>query len=114
MLAVAAAGALLTLAGPSFAQSMSPAQWLDRAQQEVSAHHRYRALQAIDSAEGELLAGKSALQKQSTRDIDGDPEVVRQMGRAREALEQGQWDQARTYIREAMNHPSVASSATTQ
>jgi hypothetical protein len=104
-----AAGTLLgfALAWPALAQGSSPEQFLMQARTAVQAHHAMTALMAVNNAENELLRSGAAEEQRSTRDV-GEPEVIRQIGRAREAIQQRHWQQAETYINDAMSHPSTS------
>jgi hypothetical protein len=92
------------------AQAASPDDYLMQARQAVRAHHALTALMAVNNAENELLRSGAAEEQRSTRDV-GEPEVIRQMARAREAIQGRHWQQAETYINDAMTHPSASAAA---
>lgn len=99
----------LAIAAPAFAQGMTPEQYLKQAQQAVRDHHRMTALMAVNNAENELLRDRAASESHGTRDVaESDPPVIRQMGRAREAIQERHWTQAETYLSDAMAHPSAS------
>lgn len=100
----------LMIAGQAFAQGMTPEQYLSQAKQAVQQHHTLTALTAINNAENELLKSGAAEEDRGARDTGkADPGVIRQIGRAREAVQMHHWKQAETYINEAMSHPSASS-----
>ncbi len=100
----------LALAAPALAQSMTPEQYLGQALQAVHNHHRMSALMAVNSAENEILSSGASAENSGARDVSqADPPVIRQTARAREAIQQRHWQQAETYLREAMSHPSASS-----
>jgi hypothetical protein len=106
-----AAAALFGLAasGMAFAQGATPETYLRQAQQDVRQHHPNRALMALNNAENELLRSGAAEEDRGARDVGrADPSVVRQMARAREAIQEGHWQQAEIYINDAMHHPSAS------
>ncbi len=111
---VASAAVLgVVLAAPAgFAQTTAtPEQNLSMAQQEAGQHHPLRAIQALDRAEAALLESGASMEQRSPRDVASEePESVRQIARAREALQNRQWAQADDYIMQAMGHPSVSGS----
>ncbi len=99
----------LAIAAPAFAQGMTPEQYLKQAQQAVRDHHRYTALMAVNNAENELLRDRAAQEDRGARDVGrSDPPVIRQMGHARDAIQQRHWSQAEHYIADAMAHPSAS------
>ena len=99
----------LAIAAPAFAQGMTPEQYLKQAQQAVHDHRRSTALMAVNNAENEILRSGAAEEDRGTRDVGrADPPVIRDLGRAREAIQQQHWKQADTYIRDAMAHPSAS------
>ncbi len=102
----------LMMAGKAFAQGMTPEQYLSQARQAVQQHRTMTALTAINNAENELLKSGVADEDRGARDVGkAEPAVIRQMARAREAVQMHHWKQAETYLSDAMAHPS-ASSAT--
>jgi hypothetical protein len=93
----------VAFSGSAFAQGMTPEQYLQQAQQAAGQHHRLAALSAINNAENELLRSGVAEEQQGSRD-EMTPPVLRQTGMAREAVQQGNWDQAQKLIAETMSH----------
>ncbi len=94
---------------PGFAQNMTPEQYLKQAQAAVHDHHRSTALMALNSAENGLLSDSAAREGSDTRGSSaGDPPVLRETARAREAVQQRHWKQAETYISAAMSHPTAS------
>jgi len=99
----------VALASPAFAQDMTPEQYLGQAKTAIQAHQRYSALMAVNSAENELLRDRAAQESRGTRDVgQAEPPVIREMGRAREAIRQSHWNQAMHYVDAAMSHPSAS------
>ena len=105
-----ASAALLgvALAAPVAVQAATPDDYLAQALQYVQQHHQKRAVTAIDNAETILLEPPTPYEFRSTRDLPGEPDVIRDFGRAREAVQQGNWADARYYIGAAMSHPSAS------
>ena len=101
----------VVLAAPGFAQTMTPGQYLQEAMQAVQGHHTLQAVSALDRAEYELLKSGVVAESHGTRDVTTDPPVLRQMGDAREAIQQHHWDQASHLIDDAMAHPAASSPA---
>lgn len=99
----------LAVSGMALAQGTTSETYLRQAQQDIRQHHTNRALMSLNNAENELLRSGAAEEDRGVRNVGrADPEVVRQMARAREAVQEGHWQQAETYISDAMSHPSAS------
>ena len=98
----------VVLAAPGFAQTMTPGQYLQEAMQAVQGHHTLQAVSALDRAEYELLKSGVVAESHGTRDVTTDPPVLRQMGDAREAIQQHHWEQAAHLITIVREHPSAS------
>lgn len=99
----------LALAAPALAQGMTPEQYLQQALTAVQAHRTMTALTAVNNAENELLRSGVVEESAGTHNTaQSEPPAIRQTARAREAIQEHHWNQAATYIREAMAHPSAA------
>ncbi len=98
----------LGLAAPSFAQGMTPEQYLRQAKQAVQQHRTMTALSNVNNAENEVLRAGVADENRGARESEEAPPIVRQLGAAREAIQQHHWDQANRLIDEAMAHPAAS------
>lgn len=81
-----------------------PHYWLEQALTAVKAHDSKTALADIDKAEA-LWEGSNV--PFSDTMFGFDPDAMRDMGRARESVEAGRWDDAEYYVRTAATHPST-------
>jgi hypothetical protein len=93
-------GALgLVVGAAGFAQA-TPQTYLQAAAQAVQSQHRNQALAALDRAEADALD----VQPQPTRGDEEaqDSPLLREIGRAREAVAQRNWASATSSINEAM------------
>ena len=97
----------LALTAPAFAQGMTPEQYLQQAKQAVQQHRTMTALAEVNNAENEVLRAGIAEENRGTRESEEAPPIVRQLGAAREAIQQHHWDQASQLIDDAMNHPAA-------
>ena len=99
----------VAMAGPAFAQSMTSAQYLEQAKTAIQNHQRYTAIMAVNDAENALVRGEAVRERHSPRDVsDAEPSVVREIGRAREAIQQSHWNQAIIQVDAALTHPSTS------
>lgn len=108
MLLISATAIGVAFCAPTFAQGMSPDQYLMQARSAVEDHQATTAITDISSAENVLVQDRAAYEGRSTRDLPGEPAVIRQIGRAREAVQEAHWQQAEMYLDAAMSHPSAA------
>ena len=97
----------VALAMPALAEGITPDTYLSQALRFVQQHRQHQAVAAVDNAENVLLEPPTPYEFHSTRDLPGEPEVIRQFGRAREAIQERRWSDAEYYIRAAMTHPSA-------
>jgi membrane-bound lytic murein transglycosylase B len=109
-LAVGAAGctpATMTgggLAASPSGQPESVVSWLQAARDAVTAQQPRQATSALDHAETMLL---DAAPPPAPIGVPEDPTVIRQIARAREAIMYRKWNEAQTYITEALQHPVI-------
>ncbi len=96
--------AALAFAAPAFAQSGTAETYLKTALEAVQQHHAMKAISALDRAEAEMIDSSAPA---SRADSPDDSPAIRQMARAREAVQSHKWSQATDYINEAMKHPST-------
>lgn len=94
-------------AAPANAQSTSAEDEVRAALQAVENHHPTRAIQALDRAEAQMVESRAADEERGTRDLPGEPAVIRQMGKARDAIRERHWKQAAEYLNEVRSHPSL-------
>ena len=109
-----ASAALLgfAVAGVSMAWAATPDAYLQQAQDAVQQHHPYHAVTALNNAENEILRTGAAEEDRGAREVGrADPTVIRQIARAREAVQNGNWQDAQIYIGDAMTHPSASTAA---
>lgn len=81
-----------------------PHYWLEQALTAVKAHDSKTALADIDKAEA-LWEGSNV--PFSDTMFGFDPDAMREMARARQAVQAGQWGDAEYYVRTAATHPST-------
>lgn len=85
-------------------QATLPHAYLEQALQAVHEHDRTKALAALNQAENAWLGRNIPF---TDAFFTFDPEAMREMGRARQSIEMGRWDDADYYIRTALTHPST-------
>lgn len=98
----------LALAVPAVAEQTTPDQYLSQALQYVQQHQALPAIAAVNNAEIVLLEPPTPYEFHGARALPGSPQVVRDIGHAREAIQLGNWGQAEHYIYAAMSHPSAS------
>lgn len=98
----------LALAVPAVAQEATPDGYLVQALRYVGQHQTLQAVAAINDAENVLLQPPTPFEFRGARDQPGEPVVIRQFARAREAIQEGNWGDAEHYIDAAMSHPSAS------
>lgn len=103
LLGLAIAASALASA-PAFAQENSPDVYLRQALQAARDHQADQALSALNTAEDEFLRSGASVDVQGGHDYPEIPTLVRQMGLAREALQQQHWNQAERDLTNAMAH----------
>jgi hypothetical protein len=96
----------LALAAPVVAQEMTPDDYLAQALRYVEQHHANRAITAVNTAEAVLLQPPTPYEMRPAR-LVGEPQVIREVALARDAIQDGNWGQAEHYINAAMSHPSA-------
>lgn len=99
----------VALAAPAVAHATTADDYLRMALDAVRSHHPSTALISLNNAENEMLASSAVEEAHGTRDTGvADPPVVRQTARAREAIEERHWQQAESYIKDALSNPGAA------
>lgn len=78
--------------------------YLKKAQVAVQAHDATTAVANLNQAETAWLGGATPYRDPQ---IDIDPEALREVARARQAVQMGLWGDADYYVRTAMTHPST-------
>lgn len=106
-------GLALAASAPVFAQETSPDAYLRQALQAARDHRTDQALAALNAAEDEFLRSGASVDVQGGHDYPEIPLLVRQMGLARDALQQQHWNQAERDLTNAMAH-SAGSNATNE
>lgn len=107
LLFASAAMMSVALAVPALAQGTTPDQYLTQAMRYAQQQQAPQAIAAVNAAESLLLEPPTPYEFQAARDVT-EPPVIRQMGRAREALQNGDWGDAEHYIAAAMSHPTAS------
>jgi hypothetical protein len=103
----------LAASAPALAQETSPDAHLRQALQATRDHQADQALNALNAAEDEFLRSGASVNVQGGHDYPEIPVMVRQMGLARDALQQQNWDQAERDLTNAMAH-TAGSNATNE
>jgi hypothetical protein len=85
-------------------QDELPMAYLQKAMVAVKARNAEAAIAQIDQAETAWLG---ANYPHGAAEITIDPDAVRDIGRARQAVQLGLWGDAEYYVRTAMTHPSA-------
>jgi hypothetical protein len=78
--------------------------YLKKAQAAVAARDATTAIANLNQAETAWLGGATPYRDPQ---INIDPEALREVARARQAVEMGLWSDADYYVRTAMTHPST-------
>jgi hypothetical protein len=78
--------------------------YLRQAQTAIAEHRQTAAIAAIDRAESVWL-GRNTVRGYSVVPVE--PEVLREMARAKESVQMQNWDDASYYIASALTHPSI-------
>ncbi len=99
-IAVAAPGCTLT---PE-QQAHLPHTYLEQARAAAAAHDAPGTLTALDEAEN---AWEGVNTPYGNPMVINDPEVPREIGRARQSVQMGRWGDALYYIDTALTHPST-------
>lgn len=104
-----ASAALLgvALAVPAVAAGATPDDYLAQALRYIQLHQQSQAAAAVDTAENVLLEPPTPYEFRGTRRLPGEPQVIRDVGRAREAIQERRRNDAEYYIDAAMSHPSA-------
>ncbi len=97
-------GLTLAASAPALAQDTSPDARLRQALQATRDHQADQALGALNAAEDEFLRSGAGVEVQGGHDYPEIPMIVRQMGLAREAVQQQHWDEAEHDINNALSH----------
>lgn len=100
-------GSALALAGCASLTAENPNlphYWLEQALVAVKARDAKTALADIDKAEA-LWEGSNI--PFTNTQFQFDPDAMREMARARQAVQMGQWGDAEYYVRTAATHPST-------
>ena len=96
----AVAGCALTPAE----QATLPHTYLEQALHAADARDAPRTIAALDQAEA---AWEGANTPYGNPQIVTDPDVLREIARARQSVQMQRWDDARYYIGAALTHPST-------
>ncbi len=102
--ALVLSGIALLGAGCGLDQTDVPLAYLKQAKLAVQKHDAAAATSAINSAENEWLGRNTPY---GTYYLPIEPEALREMGRALQAISMQRWDDAEYYVTTAMTHPSM-------
>jgi hypothetical protein len=100
VLVMAALGAV----GCALDMTNLPITYLKQAKVAVQHHDAAAATAAINEAENRWLGSNTPY---GNPNVPSDPEALREMGRARQAIAMGRWGDAEYYVNTAMTHPSM-------
>lgn len=103
-LLAALALALGGCAGTPAEQATLPHAYLEQAMKAAEARDTPRTLAALDQAERAWVGANTPY---GNPQIVSDPDVLREIGRARQSVQMQRWGDARYYIGTALTHPST-------
>jgi hypothetical protein len=78
--------------------------YLRQAQTAIAQHQKTEAIAALNSAESVWL-GRNTVRGYFVVPVE--PDVLREMARAKESVQMQNWDDAKYYIAAALTHPSI-------